>query len=164
MIQTHEYNFSKEVFFDPGITNVCRILSFVHFTFYQVQWACFPNDVYVKRICIQQTRVPLFPLLMSLKLSVTAGPYKARSLNNNHLTFLCSCNFIFPELRSGPVQEMFLERVKINYLPVAARQAEQAAFLWVISPLVSWTWEQSTRAQAKNTVPGSEERQKLRAR
>ena len=55
MIQTHEYTFSKDVFSDPRITNVRRILSFVHF--FQVQWACFPNDVYVKMICIQQTQV-----------------------------------------------------------------------------------------------------------
>ena len=55
MIQTHEYIFSKDVFSDLRITNVRRILSFVHFL--QVQWACFPNDVYVKLICIQQTRV-----------------------------------------------------------------------------------------------------------
>ena len=73
MILTHEYTSSKDVFSDPRITNVRRILSFVHFL--QVQWACFPNDVYVKMICIQRTRVTsLFLLLMSPKLSVTPGP------------------------------------------------------------------------------------------
>ena len=68
------------------------------------------NNMYL----IDTTRLFLF--FICPKLSVTPGPWA-------RLTFLCSCNFISarPLLgSSGQDQEMFLERVKINYLPVAA--------------------------------------------
>ena len=106
---------------------------------------------------------------MSPKLSVilTLPEPKARVLHNNHLTFLCSCNFIFPgPMSARPVQEMFLERVKINCLPVAPRQAEQAAFLWVISPPGSRTWDtgvHGARSSGKQAKTASEIRHALLA-
>ena len=106
---------------------------------------------------------------MSPKLSVILilPDPKARVLHNNHLTFLFSCNFIFPwPMSARPVQEMFLERVKINCLPVAARQAEQAAFLWVISPPGSRTWDtwvHGARTSGKQTKTASEIRHALLA-